>query len=222
MYKIHINAPSELYRFIQELNHILLRKKGGNKGFKRELHHHLTIEKNCEIIINFKDYAAQPDPDTGLYNPEQLPTADENNAFVALINEFHLQSMLYNTVYEFTTFFDFENKPVDKTVLLAITKNLCVFGVKPHGPNNFMAPILKFTMTEADWETDRSLWNKLDLMARYLGMVNQLLDCIPINWAAVKKSEENLRSSWCTDIESDEEIPGKYAECIAAAIAVCK
>lgn len=222
MYKIHINVPSELYHFIQELNRILLRKKDGSKGFKRELHHHLTIEKNCEIIVNFKDYAAKPDQDTGLYTPEQLPTVAENIAFVALINEIHLRSMLYNTVYEFTTFFDFENKPVDKTVLLAITKDLCVFGVKPHCQNNFMAPILKFTITEADWETDRSLWNKLDLVTRYLEMVKQSLDYIPINWAAVKESEEILRSSWCTDIESDKEIPGKYAECIAAAVAVCK
>ena len=169
MYKIHICIPSGISNFKTELKEVLNRRKDGHKGFKRTLFHRLTIGKDTTIVLNFKDYVAKPDPDTGLFDAAKLLTVEENMAFLALINLAHTNVIDYLAMDDkYCVFFDMNDAPVPKEITAKVLNDLSTVEFKRHQPPNIFLPVINFTITEDDWLTDKALWIKLKLIWDYI------------------------------------------------------
>ena len=168
MYKINISIP-DIQEFTKGIATILDLRRSGKKGIKRTLFHRLGIEKDTTICVIFKNYVASPNKVTGLFNAEELLTVEENVAFLSIIEDEHLCVLAdIGLDVMYSTQFDMVGNATPTVVSEAILKDLCKIEFKRHQPANIYLPMISFSITDNDFETDRTLWNKLRMIQSYL------------------------------------------------------
>jgi hypothetical protein len=165
---------NDIRTFVDEAHDLMQRRARGEKGFKRRLFHHLFLEKGTTILVVFNDYLLERD------GVKRFQTMEDNLAFLAIIDYAHKQAMkdvAASVEYDLGSVLGYGYVlPKDIYQRASLDLAQITFGRSlVGGKTNQFSPTISFTITDADFETDKHLMCKLFLIRTYLWELSNMV-----------------------------------------------